>query len=235
MTETLNDKDRWLAAEYALGVLDGDNLRLAEQRFEQDPAFRHAVEEWQNQLSPMLEEIEPVTPPASVWDGIAAKTGAAQPAAGSWWSSLAFWRGFSGLTTAMAAASIAALLFLPNTGLLVKPAPVQPLVATLTPTGDAPSFVARFEPNTGALFIRVSGGDAAETRVPELWLIPDDGIARSLGVLDKDGLGNLTVSNEHQSLFGADAVLAVTLEPVGGAPGGKATGPVIASGKLQSL
>lgn len=235
MTETLNDKDKWLAAEYALGVLDGDNLRLAEQRFEQESTFRQAVEDWQSELSPMLDEIDPVTPGAAVWDAIDKRISSTQPEPQSLWSSLAFWRGFSGLAGGLAAASLAALLFLPDSGLLVKPDPVQPLVATLTPTGDAPSFVARFEPDTGALFIRVSGGDAAETRVPELWVIPGDGVPRSLGVLNDDGLGNLSVSNEHQSLFGADVVLAVTLEPQGGAPEGKPTGPVIASGKLQSL
>lgn len=235
MTEVLNDKDRWLAAEYALGVLEGDYLRLAEQRFEQEPAFRGAVESWQSQLVPMLDEVEPVNPPAAVWEEIAKRTVDPQSEQKSWWSSLSFWRGYSGLATGLAVASFVALLFLPANGLLVQPPPVQPLVATLTPTGDAPSFVARFEPDTGALFIRTSAGDAAETRVPELWVIPDDGVPRSLGVLDEDGLGNLFVSNEHQSLFGADVVLAVTLEPVGGAPEGKPTGPVIASGKLQLL
>ena len=67
MTQELNDKDKWLAAEHALGVLGRDDLRLAEQRVDNDPAFRKAVENWQQQLMPMLNEVAPVAPPWLFW------------------------------------------------------------------------------------------------------------------------------------------------------------------------
>ncbi len=236
MAHALSDKDRWLAAEYALGVLEREDLRLAEKRFEEEPLFRQAVEEWQNHLSPMLDEVGSVAPPPAVWDKIARRTaGAHATDQTGWWSSLAFWRGFSAVTGTLAAASLAALLVLPFGGGPDQPGTNKPLIATLTAAGQSPVLVARFDPQSGALFVRAALKDDTQARVPELWLIPDDGIPKSLGLLNRDGLADLLVSGENRALFGAGGTLAISLEPAGGSPTGAPTGPVIASGTLQPL
>jgi anti-sigma-K factor RskA len=73
---------------------------------------------------------------------------------------------------------------------------------------------------------RVAGEvpDAAHTH--ELWIIVGNDPPVSLGVIPASG--------ETISLPGAavGAVLAVTLEPPGGSPTGKPTGPIIAKGAL---
>ncbi len=237
MTQELNDKDKWLAAEYALGVLERDDLRLAELRVDNDPVFRKAVEDWQQQLTPMLNEVAPVAPPAAVWEKIEARTSGDTPErAIGLWDSLAFWRGLTGVSAGLAIAALAALLFLPGIGVFTGPPEAgKPLIATLTAKGEAPAFIARFDPQSGALFVRTSAGDGADNRVPELWLIPDDGVPRSLGLLAQAGSGNLEVSRQNLSVLDDGATLAVSLEPAGGSPTGAPTGPVIASGKLQSL
>lgn len=237
MTQELNDKDKWLAAEHALGVLERGDLRLAEQRVDNDPAFRKAVEAWQQQLTPMLSEVAPVAPPAAVWEKIAARTsGEVRAPSASLWDSLSFWRGLSGVGAVLATAALAALLFLPGIGVFTSPPDGgRSLIATLTAQGEAPAFVARFDPATGTLFVRTSAGDAADTRVPELWLIPGDGVPRSLGLLAQAGSGSLVVNPENRSVLGDGITLAVSLEPAGGSPTGAPTGPVIASGKLQPL
>lgn len=237
MKQELNDHDKWLAAEYALGVLEREEMRLAEQRVDSDPAFRKAVEDWQQQLTPILNDVEPVTPPAAVWQKIEAETfGEIPKQTDSLWDSLAFWRGLSGVTAGLATAVLAAALFLPGIGVFNNPPDVAtPMIATLTTQGEAPAFVARFEPSTGALFVRASAGDAADARVPELWMIPGDGVPRSLGLLDKAGSGSLSVSRENMPAMGDGITLAVSMEPAGGSPTGAPTGPVVASGKLQPL
>ncbi|WP_337660397.1 anti-sigma factor [Anderseniella sp. Alg231-50] len=237
MTQELNDKDKWLAAEYALGVLEHDDLRLAEQRVDGDPVFRKAVEDWQQQLTPMLKDVAPVAPPAAVWEKIETRTsGETAGQTNSLWDSLAFWRGLSGVSAGLATAALAALLFLPGIGIFTSPQEEgKPLIATLTAKGEAPAFIARFDPETGALFVRTSAGDGADNRVPELWLIPDDGVPRSLGLLAQAGSGNLAVSKQNRSVLGDGITLAVSLEPAGGSPTGAPTGPVIATGKLQPL
>lgn len=76
---------------------------------------------------------------------------------------------------------------------------------------------------------------ADDDLVPELWLIPTDGIARSLGVFDETASQSARIPEEYVELLSTDAILAMTLEPPGGAPGGKATGPVVAKGGIQLL
>ncbi len=234
MTEKLSDNDKQLASEYALGVLGRNEMAAAESRFDNEPLFRREVEEWQARLSPMLDDVAEVAPTAAVWESIARMTNIdSNPAPKSLWHNLSFWRGFSVISGSLAAASIAALLIFPA-GLFNTSKP-RPLVAMLTPTGNAPAFMARFDPETRSLVIRASTINAAETRVAELWLIPGDGIPRSLGLLDDEGRGRLKLSDINQAVFSADATLAISLEPAGGSPTGAPTGPVIATGKLALL
>ncbi len=236
MSTALSDNDKWLAAEFAMGVLEGEDLAVAEKRFEEDVQFRKSVEDWQNQLTPILNEVEPAEPAPRVWDQIAARTqGADEAMQSSWWTSLAFWRGSAAFAGSLAALSIAALLFLSPGGLFVAPELQRPLIATLTAAGTAPAFTARFDPGTGALFVRTALKDQSEQRVAELWLIPADGVPRSLGLLDNEGLGDLSVTGENLAVFRDGATLAVSLEPQGGSPTGAPTGPVIASGKLAPI
>jgi anti-sigma-K factor RskA len=71
--------------------------------------------------------------------------------------------------------------------------------------------------------------------VPELWLIPADGVPRSLGVIGLGGTQRVTLAPTLLELVADGAVLAVSLEPVGGSPTGAPTGPVIATGRLTAI
>ena len=121
MSDTLNsDDERLLAAEFALGVLKGDRLRVAQRKFESEPAFREDVEVWQDQLSQMLDEVEPGTPSPQVWQNIEAQLfGEERESGGGLWASLGFWRGFSLVAGSLAVASMAAVLLLPSDGELL--------------------------------------------------------------------------------------------------------------------
>ena len=236
MSDALSDRERWLAAEFALGVLPTDRQRLAEQKFESELAFREAVEAWQEQLSVMLEEVEPVTPSPQVWAAIEKRVfGKQSQSTGGTWSSLRFWRGLSLITSALATASIVALLVLVSERGPTTDGAGKPLVATLTASGESVAFLARFDPGQGRMIVRFAADPGDAVRVPELWLIPDDGVPRSLGVLSGTGSGELTIQQPVQQLIQDGATLAVSLEPAGGSPAGAPTGPVIASGKLQSF
>ena len=56
---------------------------------------------------------------------------------------------------------------------------------------------------------------------------------RSLGIVSIDKSHTVAVSQDLQAALNAGSVLAITLEPPGGAPGGTATGPVIAKGEIR--
>jgi len=219
--------DELIAAEYALGVLSGADRIAAEQRIARDHGFARLVAEWEQRLAPWAAEISDVVPPAQVWDRIAdALPAPAQT--GSLWHSLAFWRGLSLAAGALAAASLAALIYI---GALTQP---QPLVATIEGDGHR-HFVATIDPKRSTVAVVPAAFSADATRVPELWLIPADGKPRPVGLLRADRTVTLALPADLAALAKGDAVLAVSLEPPGGSTTGLPTGPVIATGKLTNL
>lgn len=114
----------------------------------------------------------------------------------------------------------------------------RPLVASLTQSGDAPAFVAQYDPLKKALLIKTALEDTDE-KVPEIWLIPAEGDRKgevlSLGVMDEKAPDEVKITDDFIQLIGEGGTLAITMEPAGGSPTGVATGPVIALGKLQSF
>lgn len=113
-----------------------------------------------------------------------------------------------------------------------------PLVATLTQEGEAPAFVAQYDPLKRSLLIRTSTTDTDE-KVPEVWFIPEVGEKKgevlSLGVMNENAPDRLALGDEFIPWMGEGGTLAITMEPAGGSPTGVATGPIIAVGKLQAL
>ena len=220
-------EDELLAAEYALGLLSGAERAAAEQRVARDHGFARLITEWEQRLAPWAAEITEVVPPPQIWNRIA---GALPPQTSdrSLWQSLAFWRGLSLATGALAAACLAALIYL---GAFAQQ---QPLIATIEGDGHR-HFVATIDTKRSTVAVVPAAFSADATRVPELWLIPADGKPRPVGLLRADRTVTLTLPSELAALAKGDAVLAVSLEPPGGSTTGLPTGPVIATGKLTSL
>src|SRR5687768_3943810 len=87
-----------LAAEYALGVLEGTERRAAEDLLARDAGFAAAVARWRAEIEPLVETAGAVAPPAELWRRIDAelspKPARVAPATSDkpgLWSSLAFW------------------------------------------------------------------------------------------------------------------------------------------------
>ena len=110
-------EDNLLAAELALGVLAGAERAAATSRAARDPAFSAMVAAWEERFAPWAAEIAEVPAPPELWGRIAAVINANAPVtaqSSGWWQSLAFWRGLSLATGALAAACIGALIYLGN-------------------------------------------------------------------------------------------------------------------------
>jgi anti-sigma-K factor RskA len=219
-------EDDLLAAEFALGVLSGDDRAAAERRIAREPGFALMVVAWEQRLAHWATEISEVPPPPEVWARIAATLPTQQ--SGGWLQSLAFWRGLSLATGALAAACIGALIYFGNTP------QSTPLMAAIE-GGGSRHFVATIDARSGSVAVVPASFSADATREPELWLIPADGKPRPLGMLRADRSVTITIPAELRAYATRDAVLAVSLEPPGGSPTGQPTGPVIATGKLTSL
>jgi anti-sigma-K factor RskA len=221
-------EDELLAAEYALGVLAGPDRAAAERKIARERGFAAMVAAWEQRLVPWADEIAAVAPSPHIWDRITGALPAQKPQGSSLWQSLAFWRGLSLATGALATACMAALIYLGNAPQKV------PLVASIDGGGHR-HFVATIDTSRGSIAIVPAAFSADATREPELWLIPADGKPRPLGMLRADRAVTITIPPELIAQTVSNAVLAVSLEPPGGSPTGQPTGPVIATGKLTNL
>ncbi len=235
-----NDMDAF-AMDYALGALGRAARKAAEVRLVSDPDFRAAVERWQAVLSPLDDATPEQAPPASVWQAIAAEVqpaprAVAAPESTGFWNNLALWRGLGLGGTALAAVA-AAFLVLPDT---VPPTPATAgsgpsLVATLADSEGRPLLAAAFDASSGEVrFAPVAQGPDQAGKVPELWVIEGKNPPRSLGVIDIAAGAAHAIPRARLAGLKPGAVLAISIEPIGGSRTGAPTGPVIATGALSA-
>jgi anti-sigma-K factor RskA len=218
-----------IAAEYVLGVLDAAERRAVLARIAREPALRAEVEYWEQRLGGLAAEIKSIDPPPHVWANVEA---ALSPPAthGRVWESLVFWRWAALGSAAIAAASLAGLLYLAR-----APAPNAPLVAKLDASGGQAGFVATIDSGGAGLTIVPASVSNLNQRVLELWLIAPGDQPRSLGLIEPGRPIRINVPADLRQRVAAQATLAVSVEPLGGSPTGLPTGPVVASGKLTKL
>ena len=235
------DAEDLTAGEYVLGVLDGGERRAAEARIEAEPRFAREVEAWQDRLYPLAEAVGAVRPPAQVWPRIQRALGPnpAKVIALAQRRAVTFWRNWAMAATAAAAV---ALVFL-----AVRPVTTPPVAPLPTPAAQ-PLLVAELSDAKGRGFITATYDQAAgvlhatpnltlpvpSSRSAELWLIPADGVPRSLGVIDVAHPSTVKVSETLRPGARPAAVLAITIEQPGGSPNGKPSGKPVWAGKLSA-
>lgn len=242
-----------LAGEYVLGVLDAGQRRDVEQRIGNEPAFAAEVARWETNFMALAEQVPPVPVPDYVWARIGSALGFGPPVRGavvpertSFWNNVAVWRwlGVGGFATAAVCAL--ALLNAVRAPVAPPPQPPQvvvappavlpvPMASTLARDDGKPGFVATVDQTSGRLTITPLDPVVEAGRVQELWLIPADGTPRSLGLVSAERAQSGLVPEEWLALLDARAILAITLEPPGGGPGGKPSGPVTAKGGIALL
>ena len=225
----MTDEDFALAGEYVLGLLDASQNAIVIARVATDSDFAAEVEAWRLRLNPLLGPEQ--APPADLWS----KIERALPAdtlqdVGS--NKLTFWRALTGIS--MTAAIFMGIL------LLQKPLPVPatvapaPMIAALGSENGNAAITARYDSAQGTMLLTPVALDTGAL-YPELWVVPADGKARSLGMIKGDRPTEMVVSPDMRQFMNEGALLAITPEPAQGAPGGIATGPILASGKITIL
>jgi len=216
------DDDAALAAEYALGLLEGEARAALAARLVDEPALRALVDQWQADFAPLADEIAPETPPARVKSALEARLFAdAAPR-----RRLSFWRIGGGALAALALA-VAVFLVLPQ-----RPGQGPVYRAEIAAEDRSLVLTARFDAAAGTVQVARIAGAAPEGRVLELWLIAADAPAPiSLGVLPRAGAATLPVPDALAPGF-AGGVLAISEEPPGGSPTGAPTGAVLATGPV---
>jgi len=235
------EDDGALAADYVLGVQSREVRQELARRIDLDPTFARLVDSWTARLSPLAAEIAAIPPPSALKERVARAAfgeGSREARLSSWaklWNDLGVWRG-----TAATAAALAAICAAAAVGAQRELSVAQnQYVAALQSPAAPPSLIATVNPIGGELAIRgaafVTAGVDDPTRDAELWLIPQGRDPISLGVIARSGTSLVTVPEALRPELERGAVLAVTLEPLGGSPDGKPSGAPIAAGRVEAL
>ena len=240
-----------LAGDYVLGTLSYARRLEVEQRLPGDTRLRAAVESWQARLLPLAALARPVEPSAQLWAriegsleahaqkreqsaAVAAEAPGAvrqpiphrypqRPAATGWWSSVQLWRGLAG--TGFAAAAVLAAVLVTRMGALPPTAPAQYVVVLVAPGGNAPGWVVQARGAQQLSLIPVGEASVPLDKALQFWTKGETWAAPvSLGLV-KPG-ETVKVPLDKLPPLQPNQLFELTLEPPGGSPTGKPTGPI---------
>jgi anti-sigma-K factor RskA len=246
MTEPFSPEEErdLVAAEFVLGLLEGQALMEARGRIANEPAFAAAVAEWEARLEPMLEGFAEVAPPEHLWESIERSLGS-QGAAGSSVVPLQrrerLWRGWAvGMTAVAAGLALVLALGVAQPDPPPSAPPVEQrepaLFASLASDDGGAALAVAFEPGRDTMVVTPARLLAAAGRDHELWLIAGEGAAPvSLGIVRGLAPRRMPVPAALRSAVAPEATVALSVEPTGGSPTGSPTGPVIASGPVTRV
>ena len=229
---TLSPDDDFAAAEFALGTLEPAGRATLAARRRREPELDAAIRAWEARLAALSEATPPIEPPVDFLPAIEARIRAAASASDGvatlhkrlWrWRAAAI--GATGIAAALAIGFVAREATRTN-------APTE-FVAILQKSGDSPAFVASINLAKGELSVRPVAAPPQLGKSYELWIIePTLGAPRSLGVIDAAAVTRGARLAAYDRSIVEDATYAVTVEPVGGSPDGKPSGPPVFVGKL---
>lgn len=230
----LSDHDE-RAAAYVLGTLPVAQRKEVERALPGDGALRAAVEEWEARLLPLTALPEPVVPSAALWERIGrsiapADAGAPHQASRArWWNRIGLWRGLA--ASGFAAAAIMAVVV----GVRMQfPEPSPYVVVLAKPQDMRPGWVLRMIDDHTLQLEPLAATTVPDQRVLQLWTKADSWKGPvSLGLVTpgrkfKVRLDKLPPVQPNQ-------LFEITLEPAGGSPLGRPTGPILYIGRAVKM
>ena len=220
--------DDLLAAEYAMGLLEGEDLLAVRGRMAREPAFAGLVAQWEPRLAPLLDEPARAAPSPEERDEAPSPVVLLQ-------RRVAVWQRIAA-GSAVAAVAAVALLFVPlgNTPAPDPATDAPPLVASI-PIADTPLRIGvTFLPEREELLVAADGLTADGVHDHELWLMPpgEGAQPQSLGVVAPGTQERVSLDPSLAGAMRQGAQILLSQEPLGGAPDKSAPGPVVAQGTL---
>ena len=222
-----------LAGEYVLGTLDAVTAARVLAAMRTDAALRDAIARWEIRLAPLAALATPETPPPALWDRIEAalprQISAPSSAREPWWNGKKFWRGWAVAATAVAA-GLAVFAVQPR-------APETRFMTVLVSDRSQPAWMAQVDRNGGLELaaIRPVGAETPSTppdKVMQLWALPPGATGpTSLGLLPREG-GRVSIAAPAVKPVNG-MLIEISLEPPGGSPIGRPTGPILFIGRLS--
>ncbi|MXP29943.1 hypothetical protein GRI58_14115 [Porphyrobacter algicida] len=225
-----------MAAEYALGLLEGVELLEARGLMANDSDFSQQVGWWEDRFAPLFVELGEDVPPADLWKRIQAAIDAPAPPSEAiiLRQRLRIWQGAATLA-ALAAVVLAFFTFITPHSEVGPISQTAPLVASLDMGKNKPRIGVTVMPDAKEMLVSTAGIVSDGKHQHQLWLVPATGDPRSLGVLTADRENRMAIPPMLSSRLDQGATLAVSVEPMGGSPTGLPTGPVVATAKLEKI
>jgi anti-sigma-K factor RskA len=229
-------------AEYVLGVLDADSrAEVASEVLASDEAAT-ALALWQRRLIPLADAIGDVAPAPYVWARIhdaldfdAPARAVVPPARGGLWNNLALWH-WVGIGASAVAVALLVVVSQPRTvAPTTQMASAGYMAATIQQDNGSTGWTATMDLQRGRMVVVPATPLAFEHgRAPELWLIPAGGKPIAVGMIARDRPTTITLDKALLARLGTTALLAVSVEPIGGSPTGQPTGAVIGKGTIDT-
>lgn len=228
-------EDRSVAAgEYVLGTLAEADRHAFEQALGGDARLRAEVAYWQDRLLALTGHTTPAAPPRDLWQRIERRLSPPAAAPVSWWQRLGGWRACTAVATAGCIALASALLLREQAA-----APATRYVAVLqAPGGGGNGWFVEVDTRTSTLrLVPVSGGRALPVpagRALQFWTkAPGAAGPSSLGLVP----AGTTVELPARRLpaLVPEQLFEITLEPAGGSPLDRPTGPVLFLGRTVRI
>jgi anti-sigma-K factor RskA len=213
-----------LCGEYLVGTLRGTARRRFERARREEPLVAQRLDYWQDLIAPRYTKMmSEAHPPAAVWSRLERELGLSRYRT-PWYRRTGFWRGW-------AVAATAALLLVLGVQLAREaPPPVQ--IAQLTGQDQTAVVTAHLSGDGRTLELHASRPViAGPAQSYELWLLTPDGAVLSVAVLGSLD-ARFEVPEGQRRRLREGGRLAVSVEPAGGSPTGRATGPVILLGPI---
>jgi anti-sigma-K factor RskA len=220
-----------LASEYVLGTLDADERAAFASRRMREPAVDAAIVNWERRLGPLAGMVPPVQPPTELLAKIerrvtegASKLDADVVAYDALRRRLKRTRVFAGAVSALAA-SVMVFAVAREWTRAVAP---QNFVAVFQKDDASPAFLLSVDLSSRTLSVRRVAADVPAGKTYQLWIAAEQLGAgpQSLGLVEDQ------TTSVSRAIAGIDpaivrnALFGVSLEPAGGSPTGKPTGPV---------
>lgn len=225
------EQRRALIGEYVLGLLDEPEASDVRELIEHDRAAARMALEWEYHLLDLADALPARQPSPALWQrlqqslGWLPASGATEGGLSRWWNSLGLWR-----LTSAGLALLVLLSWLPG---VLRDAPTgASYTAVLQVPGESarPGWVVNVDGDGTLTLAALVADQIPPEQSVQFWTLidPKDG-PRSLGLIEPGK--DVTLSAEQIGAVQAGQLFELTLEPKGGSPLDRPTGPVLYIGR----
>jgi anti-sigma-K factor RskA len=217
-----------LAAEYVLGTLSPAERTAVSARRQRERDLDAAIEAWEARLAPLTEAMPSVEPSPGLLAGIEATiANGTGDTVIDLQHRVARWRRLAIVASAAAACLVVAFGVREFTR---SPQPVS-YVGVFQKDDQSPAFLLTVDLETRVLSIRVVAADRPADKTYQLWIASEQsgGVPQSLGLIEDPTQVTRAALTSYDPAIVQRATFGVSLEPLGGSPTGRPTGPALHS------